>query len=79
LSSQADTENADLTREREELATQPEAELEELAGILRAARASHPTSRYSGPAAQREGRARAHAREELGIHELTRAKPFQAR
>ena len=33
VSSQADTEAADLTRERRELATQPEFELRELAGI----------------------------------------------
>ena len=33
VSSQSDTENADLAREREELATQPEHELDELTGI----------------------------------------------
>ena len=33
VSSQADTERADLAREREELATQPDFELEELTGI----------------------------------------------
>jgi VIT1/CCC1 family predicted Fe2+/Mn2+ transporter len=33
VSSQSDTERADLDRERQELATQPEAELDELAGF----------------------------------------------
>ena len=38
VSSQADTEQADLKREKEELATDPKAEEEELAGIDRRAR-----------------------------------------
>src|SRR3954471_7928918 len=36
VSSQADTERADLARERSELATEPDIELDELAGIYRA-------------------------------------------
>lgn len=48
VSSHADTERADLTRERAELATQPELEHEELAQIYVDA-ASHPISRVRSP------------------------------
>ncbi|WP_310541170.1 VIT family protein [Phenylobacterium sp.] len=78
VSSQADTERADLARERGELATQPELELAELAGIY-AARGVEPKL---ADEVARQLMARdaigAHARDELGISEMTTAKPVQA-
>jgi VIT1/CCC1 family predicted Fe2+/Mn2+ transporter len=78
VSSQADTEQADLTRERRELATQPEAEHAELAGLY--------VSRGLTPALADEVATQlmahdalgAHARDELGLSELTLARPLQA-
>jgi VIT1/CCC1 family predicted Fe2+/Mn2+ transporter len=78
VSSQADTEQADLARERAELATQPEAEHAELTGIY--------TSRGLEPALAAQVAAQlmahdalgAHARDELGLSELTLARPLQA-
>ena len=78
VSSQADTEQADLTRERGELAKQPEAEHAELAGIY--------VSRGLTPALADEVATQlmahdalgAHARDELGLSELTLARPLQA-
>jgi VIT1/CCC1 family predicted Fe2+/Mn2+ transporter len=78
VSSQADTEKADLTREREELATQPEAELEELAGIYEQRGLTPDLALQVAKQLTEKDALTAHAREELGIHELTRAKPFQA-
>jgi VIT1/CCC1 family predicted Fe2+/Mn2+ transporter len=78
VSSQADTERADLARERAELTTQPELELAELAGIYEA-RGVEP--KLAGEVA-RQLMARdalgAHARDELGISEATTARPVQA-
>jgi len=78
VSSQADTERADLERERTELATQPAAELEELTGIY--------VSRGLEPALARQVAERltahdalgTHLRDELGLSELTAARPVQA-
>ena len=78
VSSQADTEKADLARETAELAADPEAELDELTGVY--------ISRGLDPdlAAQvaRQMTARdalgAHARDELHISEVTTARPIQA-
>jgi VIT1/CCC1 family predicted Fe2+/Mn2+ transporter len=78
VSSQSDTENADLTRERHELATMPEHELAELAGIY-VSRGLTPE--LAGQVAEQltaKDALGAHARDELGIHELTRARPIQA-
>jgi VIT1/CCC1 family predicted Fe2+/Mn2+ transporter len=78
VSSQSDTENADLARERAELLAQPEHEHQELAGIY--------VERGLDPALAKEVARQlmahddlgAHARDELGIHELTSANPVQA-
>jgi VIT1/CCC1 family predicted Fe2+/Mn2+ transporter len=78
VSSQGDTEKADLAREREELATQPEAELEELAGIYQQRGLTPDLALQVAKQLTEKDALTAHAREELGIHELTRAKPFQA-
>ncbi|MEO6028045.1 MAG: VIT family protein [Candidatus Binatia bacterium] len=76
--SQADTEEADLARERGELRTQPARELDELANIYvqrgldaRLAREVATQLMATDPLA-------AHARDELGITEELRARPLQA-
>jgi VIT1/CCC1 family predicted Fe2+/Mn2+ transporter len=78
VSSQADSERADLAREREELAKYPEAEHRELVGIYM----QHGLSRATAEQVAREMEAHdvlaAHARSELGITELTRARPVTA-
>jgi VIT1/CCC1 family predicted Fe2+/Mn2+ transporter len=78
VSSQKDTEQADLEREKGELATSPESERAELAGIY-AARGLEPdlAARVAEQLMKHDALG-AHARDELGIHELTRARPIQA-
>lgn len=78
VSSQADTERADLARERRELATTPELEREELAGIY-VARGLSPelAGQVAGELMAKDALA-AHARDELGITDMTRARPLQA-
>jgi vacuolar iron transporter family protein len=78
VSSQADTEAADLARERTELAADPTAEHAELAGIFES-RGVTPT--LAGEVAEQlmtRDALGAHAREELGLSELTTARPLQA-
>lgn len=78
VSSQADTEGADLAREKHELATQPEAEHAELTaiyvkrGLDPALAAQVATQLMAGDALA------AHARDELGITEELSARPVQA-
>ncbi|HEX6031231.1 MAG TPA: VIT family protein [Tepidiformaceae bacterium] len=78
VSSQADTERADLARERRELAATPELEREELAGIY-VARGLSPelADQVAGELMAKDALA-AHARDELGITDMTRARPLQA-
>ena len=78
VSSQADTENADLTRERGELADAPAAERAELAGIYVARGVSPELAAQVADQLTAHDALGAHARDELGIHELTRARPIQA-
>ena len=78
VSSQADTENADLNRERKELATQPEFELEELAGIYVERGLEPGLARQVAEQLSAQDALGAHAREELGISEITTARPIQA-
>jgi len=78
VSSQADTERADLRREEEELASEPEAELAELAAIY-VGRGLDPDLANKVAAQLMEHDALAsHARDELGITEMLRARPLQA-
>ena len=78
VSSQADTENADLARERRELASQPEFEREELARIY-VERGLKPDLALEVASQLMEKDAMgAHAREELGISAATTARPIQA-
>lgn len=78
VSSQADTERADLTRERHELADTPEAERAELAGIYVARGLSPELAGRVADEMTAHDALGAHARDELGIQELTRARPIQA-
>lgn len=78
VSSQADTEQADLARERGELATTPEAERAELAGIYVARGLDPELALQVADQLTAHDALGAHARDELGIHEITRARPIQA-
>ena len=78
VSSQADTEAADLARERAELAAQPEFERDELAAIY-VSRGLTPA--LAGDVADQlmaHDALGAHARDELGITDFSRARPLQA-
>jgi VIT1/CCC1 family predicted Fe2+/Mn2+ transporter len=78
VSSQADTEQADLARERQELATDEQFEREELAAIYES-RGLDPllASQVAGQLMAHDALA-AHARDELGISEALAARPVQA-
>lgn len=78
VSSQADTEKADLERERMELEDDPEAERRELAAIY-VGRGLDPVlaSQVATQLTAKDALA-AHARDELGISEHLRARPTQA-
>lgn len=78
VSSQADTEAADLTRERAELATQPEFEREELANLYVARGVEPGLARQVADQLMVRDALGAHARDELGISEITTARPIQA-
>jgi len=78
VSSQADTENADLTRERHELADDPEHEHAELAGIYMGRGLSPELARQVATQLTAHDALGAHARDELGISEISRARPLQA-
>ena len=78
VSSQSDTERADLAREKRELATQPEFERAELAGIYRERGLSAEMAIQVADQLMAHDALGAHARDELGIHEVTRARPIQA-
>lgn len=78
VSSQSDTETADLARERKELATQPEHELEELVGIYQSRGLSPELAREVAVQLTERDALGVHAREELGITDATAARPLQA-
>jgi VIT1/CCC1 family predicted Fe2+/Mn2+ transporter len=78
VSSQADTERADLDLERDELATSPEAERAELAGLYVARGLDRELAVQVADQLMARDALGAHARDELGIHETTRARPIQA-
>lgn len=78
VSSQGDAEKADLDREREELRTQPVAEHRELASIYVARGLTPDLASEVAQQLMAHDALNAHARDELGIHEITRARPIQA-
>ncbi len=78
VSSQADTEQADLARERRELATDPEAEHEELTGIYMKRGLTRDLATQVARQLASHDALGAHARDELGLTEETAARPLQA-
>jgi VIT1/CCC1 family predicted Fe2+/Mn2+ transporter len=78
VSSQADAEASDLKREAEELRTDPEAELAELAAIYAARGLSPDLARTVAAELMKADALGAHARDELGLTDLSRARPLQA-
>ena len=78
VSSQSDTENADLARERHELATMPEQEHAELTGIYIQRGLTPELAKQVAEQLMAKDALGAHVREELGIQDLTRARPIQA-
>jgi VIT1/CCC1 family predicted Fe2+/Mn2+ transporter len=78
VSSQADSEAADLARERRELATQPEAELAELTDIYVGRGLPLDLARQVATHLNAGDALAAHARDELGLSEHSAARPIQA-
>lgn len=76
--SQADTEAADLAVERRELQDDPHSELEELAAIYRQRGLETALARQVAEALTAHDALGAHARDELGITDILRARPVQA-
>ncbi|MBP6363575.1 MAG: VIT family protein, partial [Novosphingobium sp.] len=78
VASQADTEAADLAREKAELAEQPEFELQELTNIYRARGLDDGLAKQVAEALTAHDALASHARDELGLAEMHRARPVQA-
>lgn len=78
VSSQADTEKADLARERKELSEQIELEREELAHIYVERGVDLDLARQVASQLMEKDALTAHARDELGISEIASARPVQA-
>ena len=76
--SQADTEKADLEKEKHELATEPEAELKELTGIYVHRGLDADLARKVAEQLTAKDALAAHARDELGISDAFSARPVQA-
>jgi vacuolar iron transporter family protein len=78
VSSQSDTEKADLERERKELRENVEFEQEELAEIYVKRGVERTLARQVAQQLMAKDALSAHARDELGISEITTARPVQA-
>jgi vacuolar iron transporter family protein len=78
VSSQSDTEHADLARERKELAEQPEFELNELAEIYERRGVEPALAREVAQQLMAKDALGVHAREELGITDVSTARPVLA-
>lgn len=78
VSSQADTEKADLERERDELATNEEFERDELATIYVKRGLEPALARQVADQLMAHDALSAHARDELGLSEIHTARPIQA-
>ena len=78
VSSQADTEKADLKREGDELAAEPQAEEDELAGIYVLRGLEPDLARTVARQLMAKGALAAHARDELGLTAELAARPLQA-
>lgn len=78
VSSQSDSEHADITRERRELAENRESELRELAGIYIRRGLDKTLALQVAEQLMDHDALGAHARDELGISEMSMARPVQA-
>ena len=78
VSSQADTEHADLARERNELSADSASEHEELADIYVRRGVEPDLARQVAKQLMAKDALAAHAHDELGISEITAARPVQA-
>jgi VIT1/CCC1 family predicted Fe2+/Mn2+ transporter len=78
VSAQRDSEQADIAKEREELAATPERELDELTGIYRHKGLSPELARQVAVELSKGDVLAVHLREELGITEDELARPIQA-
>jgi VIT1/CCC1 family predicted Fe2+/Mn2+ transporter len=78
VSSQRDTERADLAREAKELETDPDSELRELARIYRDRGLSEGLARQVAEELSQGDRLAIHARDELGVDPEALANPIQA-
>lgn len=78
VSSQTDIEKSDLARERQELIDTPEQELIELSKIYEERGLNKETALEVAKQLTAHNALEAHARDELGITEMTEAKPLQA-
>ncbi len=78
VSSQADTEAADLARERQELLTEPESEHLELAMIYQSRGLTPELASQVASQLTEHDALGAHARDELGISAISTARPVQA-
>jgi len=78
VSSQTDIENADIERERQELEDMPELELQMLAEIYEKRGLKKETALTVAQELTAHDALGAHVRDELGINEISEAKPLQA-
>ncbi|RZA09454.1 MAG: VIT family protein, partial [Proteobacteria bacterium] len=78
VSSQSDTEHSDMARERQELASSPEAELVELASIYESRGVDPATALSVAEQMTAFNALEAHSRDELHITEITTARPVLA-
>ena len=78
VSSQSDTERSDMVRERQELASAPDAELAELASIYESRGVDPATARSVAEQMTAFDALGAHSRDELHITEMTTARPVLA-
>ncbi len=78
VSSQSDTERADIARETKALQELPDAELAELAGIYREKGLSQETALLVAKELTAKDALAAHVRDELGLSEAHAANPLQA-
>ncbi len=78
VSSQTDTEQADIAREKQELAAEPEEEQAILAQIYERRGLSPATARQVAQELTQHDALGAHIRDELGLNEISQAQPIQA-
>ena len=78
VSSQTDIEQADIEREKKELAEMPEVELELLAAIYEKRGLKKQTAKTVAEELTEHDALAAHVRDELGLNEISKAKPIQA-